>query len=229
LLLLSDPAFGEEFDMIVDEITDDYLNNELPADERERVKRYFLSTPERQRKLEFADELLRHAESNRRDKKVVPEKESRPTFFEQVAAFWRRPYFAHAALAVVLIVVAAVTYSLVTTDRSPQYLAVDVTASSSNRAEGPAPATVKLPPYTGLKINLTIPEDARGAKDYEATLLGEYVNKTLKIDQRTEQILTVTVPSEALTPRGSFAIQLSKIKPDGTKERVADRYLLRVE
>lgn len=228
MLLLSDPAFGEEFDTIVDEITDDYLNNEMPDNERERVKRYFLSTPERQRKLEFANELLRHAESNRGGKKV-PEKDSRPTFFEQVAASWRRPYFAHAALVVVLIVVAGVTYSLVTTDRSPKYLPLDITVSSSNRAEGPAPATLKLPSNTGLKINLTIPEDARGAKGYEATLVGEYVNKTLKIDQRTEQMLTVTIPPEALTPRGTYAIQLSKIKPDGTIERVPGSYLFTVE
>jgi len=228
LRLLSDPAFGEEFDTIVDEITDDYLDNQLPDDERERVKKYFLSTAERQSKLEFAGELLRRAESNRGNKKV-PEKDSHPTFFEQVAASLRRPYFAQAALALVLIVVAGLTYSLVTTDRSQKYLPLDITASSSNRAEGPAPATVKLPPGDGLKINLTIPEDARGAKDYEVTLLGEYVNKTLTIDQRTEQTLTVTVSSEALTPRGSYAIQLTKTRPDGTKERVPDSYLLRVE
>ena len=56
--LLSDAAFGEEFDTIVDEITDEYLKDELPVDERERVQRYFLSAPERQSKLQFAAELL---------------------------------------------------------------------------------------------------------------------------------------------------------------------------
>jgi hypothetical protein len=128
----------------------------------------------------------------------------------------------------VLIVGIGIIYSLVTTDRSPKYLPLDLTVSRANRAEGPAPATVKLPPRTGLKIDLTIPEDARGAKDYEVSLLGEYVNKTLPIDQRTEQKLTVTVPAETLT-RGSYAIQLSKIKPDGTKERVPDSYRFTVE
>jgi len=228
LRLLSDPALGEELDTIADEITDDYLNNDLSDDERERVEKYFLSTTERRNKMEFAAELLRRAESNRRNKEV-PEKDSRPTFFEQAAASWRRPYFAQAALALVLIVVAGVTYSLVTSDRSQKYVAVDVAVSNANRAEGPAPTKVKVPPGDGLKINLTIPEDARGAHDYEVTLLGEYVNKTLMIDQRTEQTLTVTIPPEALTPRGSYAIQLTKIKPDGTKERVPDSYLLRVE
>ena len=48
--LLSDPAFGEEFDTIVDEITDEYLKNELPDDERERVEKHFLRTAERQNK-----------------------------------------------------------------------------------------------------------------------------------------------------------------------------------
>jgi hypothetical protein len=65
LRLLSDPALGEEVDAVADEITDDYLNNQLSDDERERVEKYFLSTTERQNKLEFAAELLRRAESER--------------------------------------------------------------------------------------------------------------------------------------------------------------------
>src|ERR1051325_4151382 len=43
LRLLTDPSFGEEFDTIVDELTDQYVRNELPDDERERVEKYFLN------------------------------------------------------------------------------------------------------------------------------------------------------------------------------------------
>lgn len=41
LRLLTDPSFGEEFDTIVDELTDQYVNNELTDEERERVEKYF--------------------------------------------------------------------------------------------------------------------------------------------------------------------------------------------
>ena len=42
LRLLTDPAFGEEFDTIVDELTDEYVGNELQEPERKRVEQYFL-------------------------------------------------------------------------------------------------------------------------------------------------------------------------------------------
>ena len=41
LRLLTDPAFGEEFDTIVDEIADQYAGNEFRGEERERVEQYF--------------------------------------------------------------------------------------------------------------------------------------------------------------------------------------------
>jgi hypothetical protein len=37
LRLLTDPAFGKNFDAVVDEITDQYAGNELPGEERKRV------------------------------------------------------------------------------------------------------------------------------------------------------------------------------------------------
>src|SRR6185295_10941700 len=88
LRLLSDPALAEEFDIAVDEITDEYLQNELPRNERKRVEKYFLSSTERQNKLTFASELLQRAESGR-GKKVA-----RPGALEQIMAFWRQPSLA---------------------------------------------------------------------------------------------------------------------------------------
>src|ERR1044072_4280612 len=85
---MTDAAFGEEFDTVVDEITDEYLQNDLPDEERERVQQYFLSSTEGQRKLEFASELLRRAEAER------GKKESKPGVMEQIAAFFRQPSFA---------------------------------------------------------------------------------------------------------------------------------------
>lgn len=227
MLLLSDPAFGEEFDTIVDEITDDYLNNELPADERERVKRYFLSTPERQRKLEFADELLRRAETNRidNDNKVVPEKDSRPSFFEQVAAFWRRPSFAPIASVMILVIVGSLVFFQLRPSPPERYQALNLTISEADRAEGPSILRTKLPPNTGLEITVTIPENARGAKDYFAQLGN---GTELKIDKRTDQTVTVKIPP-ALAKPGTYAIKLFKGNPDNPQNRIPGSYFFAIE
>lgn len=216
LRLLSDPTFGEEFDTIVDEITDDYLKNQLSDDERERVEKYFLSTSERQNKLEFAAELLRRAESER-GKKVT---EPRPSLFEQISAFWRRPSFGMAVAAVIIV---AGIFFILTRDNA-NYLALNLEISTAERDQGAEAKRVNPPPNTGLELTLTIPENARGAKDYVARLAN---GNDLKIGQRTEQTVTVKVPPP-LKP-GTYAIQLSKVKPDGTTERILGSYYVAVE
>ena len=217
--LLSDPELGEEFDTIVDEITDEYLRKELPADERERVEKYFLSTTERQNKLEFAAELLRRAELQR-DKK-----ETRPSVLEQIAAFFRQPSLAPiATLAVVVIVAGLVFYQLRST-RSENYQTLALTISDANRADETERKSVKLAPNTGLKLPLTIPEGARGANNYAAQLVD---GTNLQVEQLTEKTVTVIVPPGLLTP-GSYAIKLSKVKPDNSQERISGSYFFAVE
>lgn len=213
LRLLTDASFGEEFDTIVDEITDEYLRNELPADERERIQQYFLSSTERQKKLEFAAELLRRA------------KEPRPSFVEQIAAFFKQPSFARVALtAAVVLIVASIPIYLWT--RPATYVALNLDISTAERSEGPAAQPVKLPSNAGLKVVLKIPESARGARAYLARLAGS--GAELTIEQRTEQTVTVVIPPGTLSP-GTYAIQLSRIKPDNSPERIPGSYYFAVE
>ena len=213
--LLSEPGFGEEFDTIVDELTDDYLKNDLSDDERKRVETYFLSATERQAKLEFATELLRRAETER-GKRVT-----RPSVFEQIAAFWRQQSFAHIALtAAAVIVVVGIIYFL-TKSENKNYLALNLTISAAERNEGAAAERVKLPPNSGLKITLTIPEDARGAKSYVARLVG---GGDLDTEQATDKTVIVTIPAGKLTRR-TYAIQLFK----NTNERIPGSYYFAVE
>ena len=52
--LLSDPVYGEDFDGVVDEITDQYVAGEIKGEERERVEKYFLKSERRREKLKYA-------------------------------------------------------------------------------------------------------------------------------------------------------------------------------
>ena len=217
--LLSDPAFGEEFDTIVDEITDDYLQQELSDDERERVEKYFLSSTERQNKLEFAAQLLRHAESER-GRKV---KEVLPGPFERIVAFLRQPSFARAVMtAASVVVVVGIFYVLFRPDNT-KYIPLSLTINTAERNEGAAAAQVKLPPNTGLKLTLTIPEEARGAKSYLARLSS---GTDLKTELTTAATVTVIIPSGSLPP-GTYAIQLSKV--NNSPERIPGSYYFAIE
>jgi hypothetical protein len=84
---------------------------------------------------------------------------------------------------------------------------------------------VKLPPNTGLELTLTIPENARGAKDYIARLAN---GNELDIDKRTDNTVTVKIPP-ALSMPGTHAVQLSKVKADGTEERIPGSYYFSVQ
>src|SRR5262249_44671068 len=144
-------------------ITDAFLQNELSDEERERVQQYFLSSDERQSKLEFAAELLRRAEAER------GKKESKPSVFEQIIAFCRQPAF---ALTATVIIVAGIGYFVLLRDKTANYLALNLAISTADRADSVDRPTVKLPANAGLKVTLTIPENARGAHDYVAKLAG---------------------------------------------------------
>lgn len=234
LRLLTDPSFGEEFDTVVDELTDQYVRKELTDDELKRAEKHFLNSPERQQKLEFATELLSHADSERGELSqmasvrpiVAP---TTPSLLDQIRAFWRRPSYSHLALsAAVLLVVAGLVFFLLSFGNSSQYMSVDLALNSSDRSASAAPAPVKLA-GAGLKVNLTIPDQAKEAKDYRLKLVDQNgVERDLTIDERTDQMIAVTIPAGWLSS-GSYVIQLSMVKPDGSEERVRGSYNFVVE
>jgi hypothetical protein len=230
LRLLTDPSFGEEFDTIVDEVTDQYVNNEFTDEERERIEKYFLTTPERQQKLEFATELLSHADVERgeraeRSRRVV---ERAPSLFEQFLAFWRQRSFAHMALSAAAVVIVAGLVFYVVSFRDSRYMALTLPLSNAERGASTAPASVHLA-GAGLEVNLPIPEQAKDAKDFRVKLLDENrVERDLTIDSRKDQTITVKIPA-ALLRRGSYVIKLLKVKTDGTEEPVRGSYFFNIE
>lgn len=206
---MTDPAFGEEFDTVVDEITDEYLQNELSDEERERVEQYFLSSTERQSKMEFAAELLRRAKAK---------KEVKPGVFEQIAAFLRHPSFALTAAAVIVVV--GVFYFVGSHNNPTNYVTQNIEISTADRAQGAEPVKMKLSPNTGARLTLTIPANARGGLSYKAKLVG---GSELTIEQQTEQTVVVTIPPGRLSP-GPYAIQLFK-----DNQRIPGSYYFAVE
>lgn len=69
LRLLTDPEFAEEYDIVVNEIVDDYVAGKFEGEELKQVEEYFFKSPERKNKLRFALALKEHP---RRERSVSP-------------------------------------------------------------------------------------------------------------------------------------------------------------
>lgn len=74
--LLSDPVYGEEFDIAVDELTDQYVAGEVKGAEGEELERYFFASPVRREKLRIAA-ALKERQQAVTPKRWVPSRELR--------------------------------------------------------------------------------------------------------------------------------------------------------
>lgn len=233
LRLLTEPAFVEEFDTLVDEITDQYVGNELDGEERKRVEEHFLKSPERQQKMEFARELLERAETERGRARAVMVAE--PGFWERVRAFWTAQSMSMRTLATVatLVIVAGLGLlairPLFTTTPGP-YASINLNLSTSDRSSGTETKSVKLEPNSsGIRINLALPDNVPQAPEYRVELIDDQQrSRNVPVTERTPKSLIVTIPADETT-RGGYRIHLHAVNPDGSEQRIRGSYNFNVE
>jgi CHAT domain-containing protein/cytochrome c-type biogenesis protein CcmH/NrfG len=77
LRLLADPDFAEEYDIVVNEITDDYVAGKFAGEELKQIETYFFKHPERRQKLKFA-RALKQRKSEMVTVKGHPKRSYRP-------------------------------------------------------------------------------------------------------------------------------------------------------
>jgi tetratricopeptide (TPR) repeat protein len=73
--LLSDPVYVEEFDVVVNELTDDYVAGAVQGAERNQMERHFFASPARREKLRIAAALKERQQA--RAKSWLPSRELR--------------------------------------------------------------------------------------------------------------------------------------------------------
>jgi hypothetical protein len=220
--LLSEPSFVEEFDTVVDEATDQYVHDELQGTERKGFEESYLRTAEGRRKLRFTSELLDRAANRDGPAPVI-----QPGFFDRVRAFWQVQSLRLAATAAALAMIAGGYY--LTLRPAMNYATLALSISTANRGEGPSLQKVKLESgVPGVEVNLAIPEQAKGAKDYSLKLVsGDGTLHDLQIEKRDDQTLTVKIPASLLS-RGQYAIQISRLDA-GTVTRIPGNYYFNIE
>lgn len=233
LRLLTDPAFGEEFDTVVDEITDQYVGNQFQGEERKRVEQYFLRSAERQNKVRFACQLLHQAAVERGSEvenvPVVPE----PGLWERARLFWNAQALSlrFATIFATFVIIAGLAMLLVPTrnSTSPVYASIALQSSNAERSVGAEVTSVKPPPgAAGIRIELALPDEALQAKSYRVNLSGEQGTRDLPVAEQSARSVVVIVPIEDV-PRGSYTIRLFGLNPDGNEQRVRGSYFFNVE
>lgn len=237
--LLSESAFLEELLVGEEELIDDYVNGDLPAESRLRFEQHFLCTPERQEKLRFAIALGRYtsqatepgSSKSQEDQAIVL-----PTNLNWGARFkglWAGQSLAFrfaTAIAMVAFVAAIVWLLLPRTFAPTTYATVTLSISSGDRAEGPTATKIKLPQEVdALKIFLNLPDSSVPAQGYRVEWINDQgVKKPLAIAEQDAQSLTVVIPARQLA-RGYNALQLYVTNSDGIEQRINGNYLFAVE
>lgn len=228
--LVSDPAFVEKFDIMVDDITASYIAGEFGGEEKERVERYFLRSPERRQKLAFMAELLNQV-AGARDRRALPSL----SFAERIRAFFSGPHFATrfatVAIAVVLMVGGGVWLIRSGGPTRSGYVAMTLAIGETERnTSGPAPEvkSIKLPAdVKELRLELLLPSEPTQSVRYRADFARPADVRGLTIARQDSRAVVIAVPASELKP-DRYVVQLFMVHADGHEERVGN-YFFRVE
>jgi methionine-rich copper-binding protein CopC len=233
LRLLADPAFGEGFDAVVDEIADQYAGDELTGEERSRVERYFLQSEERQQKVRFASELQRHAAAERGSMVVNAPVPVESGWWERASLFWNKQALSlrfATIFATVIILVGVAMLVIPTRDSTSRaYASIALTISNSSRSAGAEVPSLKLQPGdAGIRVELKVPDGAPQGDSYRVNLTSEQGSRDLPVADQNGRSIVVMVPRSDIPP-GSYTIQMFAVNVDGTEQRVPGSYFFTVE
>lgn len=235
--LLTEGGFLEELEMCEAELIDDYVNDELDADNRAKFEQHFLCTPDRLQKLKFAMALGRYTSQPAVSPQTEPlykrvaAASSDPGWSERLSALWNVHAWAFRAamtLAVIVIIAVVVWVSL---PRAPRTVAtLNLSISTSERGQGTPATRVNLPLNAdALRITLKLPDTSVSARDFRVELLdGKGSAKRVEVEGRDGQSLSIVLRESQLV-RGDYALNLFMIKPDGIEQRVNGSYYFTVQ
>lgn len=236
LRLLSDPAFSEEFDVVVDEISIRYVAGGFEGDEKDRVERYFLRAAERQNKVKVMCELLNQSVVTRGQQAAPsPAPVAAEGLFARFRRFWNAEplMFRFAATIAVILVVVGIIFLVRSGRPTPiSYATLTLASSNAERGQEPTPnaaPSVKLGREIGaLKLQLLLPSLTAQPKSYRGELIPSAPSRQLTVVSQDSRSVVVTVPAADLAP-DRYAIRLYAIYQDGHEERVPGSYVFRVE
>lgn len=232
-VLIEDDLF-EELEVSETQLIDEYVAGDLNLEERKQFEEHFLTTDKRERDLEFARVLRRYAvsrgDSPANTSTYLPAVQLHPRTSQSSWSVGDNAGWLRAAAVVVLVaLVVTIAWFALPRTSSPRRLAtLNLTLSTSNRAEGVAVPQVQLP-SEGLKLVLKLPDDSTLQTSYRARLLSEDGEmRMLEIAERDAQSISVVVPAQQLK-RGQYAVKLITLTDKGAELPLNGSYFFTVE
>lgn len=240
--LLTSATRYDEILLAEDELTDQYLANELSEDERRNFEKHFLSTPERLQKLRFARTFRRYVGEAALQDATPQSVERTPTPFKPIAkkpgllSFLpiQNPVAAYALAAAVVIAFIGISWmafnSLKRTPRGSGNLLIVSLTPGLTRENGETKSFAIAADTESVQLNLELP--ANEFPGYEAELLtSERESLLVKADLRPESVegkrsINFTIPAELLK-RNDYRVRLSGRTAAGTYEPLSS-YTFRV-
>ncbi|HVG18873.1 MAG TPA: hypothetical protein VNI02_07445 [Blastocatellia bacterium] len=232
--LLSDTEYFEELLMAEDELVDDYIDGTLSEREREKFEHYFLATPERQQKLNFARALKRHvtvAELTRSPH--AAEKDSRLIFWKRFIPARpgaKRPMLAF-SFAVLLIVILGGSWLIVKNLRPQNRAGANAIVVNLSpgllRGAGEIRRVDITPDVSTVRLHLELVRD--DYQSYRAVVQTGEGDEVYVADKLTPETLaavravTFDLPAELLVS-GDFQVKLSGTSAGGGPENVGKYY-----
>jgi hypothetical protein len=232
LQLLTDAGYGEEFDITVDEIAEQYVTGTLQGKEREQAQQYFFKSADRRESLKFEQVLSKYG-AQQRGQRAAREQSENPTWLERWRAFWNGKTWLLAVAAAAVVVIAIVSPGglwLSRSDREQAFASISLSSSADSR-NGNREVTKVLLPLSAplLRIQLKIPEGAPPATGYQVELLNDKLSTSpLEIIAQDATSVSVVIPASQLTP-GQYAIRISAKQADGNQQRLAGSYFFSVQ
>jgi hypothetical protein len=224
----------EELSAVEEDLIDAYLRKELTPERRQRFEQNYLTTEARMERVRMSAALLRHVDglqSTARPEMAAPP--SGLTLAERLRAFWSTQSWALRAVAacvIVAIIAGALWLTLFRTPQPRTFATLNLSISSSNRADAAQAGKVKFPLNAdALKISLALPERLPAATGYRVELENDRGETSpVKIDGQDARAVTVLIPAAQLA-RGQYALKLFIKRQDGTEERASGNYFFTVE
>ena len=223
LRLMSDPAFSDEFDIVVDEIATLYVSGKFQDDEKRRVEQYFLRSPERRLKAQFICELLSQIDPKPEPEPAVVSR-GQATAWQRISSHWtaQPAAFRPAIMFAVLLIVGGLVFYVISLNSTPTYATLELSMTSADRSVGTQIKGIRLDRrVNGLRIKLNLPTPR--APQYRASLQGERVSlPQLTIEAEDAVSMTVLVPRDQITP-GTYAIELTETS-NGSEKAISGAY-----
>jgi hypothetical protein len=215
-LLINEDLF-EEILVTEAELTDEYIEGKLAAEERTHFEQHFLATPERQQDLRFARALNRYVTNAGGEQDILPVKVA--------PGFWSTRTFLFRATAAIVAVIAIVAVGWLglrhRTSPPANFATLNLVIGVSERGQGTPPSAAKLPrDADGLRILMRVPDQSLPAVGYRVEVANESgQSKSYAATAVDRQSISVVIPAAELK-RGLNSVKVFTVNADGKEQRL---------